>query len=68
VPDLVVVQPGGKVHFIELKSKGGTLSKVQKAIRDRLHSMSVDCITVGSIDEVRIALGEWKIPTREVTS
>lgn len=65
VPDLVIVEPGGQCRFVEIKSKGGTLSAAQKAIRDRLHSMSVSCITVQSIDEVRLALRAWNIPTKE---
>lgn len=65
VPDLVLVEPGGTVRFIEVKAPGGSLRKVQKAIRDRLHSMSVSCITVQSIDEVRLALRAWNIPTKE---
>ena len=30
VPDRIVVMPGGKVFFVELKRSGGSLSKLQE--------------------------------------
>lgn len=65
IPDLVLVQPGGRVHFFEVKPRSKTLSEKQKAIRDRLITMGVDCATVSSIEDVRTCLKAWRVSTRE---
>lgn len=65
VPDLCLIAPGGTARFLEVKADNGALSKEQKAIIDRLISMQVSYAVVRSIDDVRVALEYWRIPTRE---
>lgn len=46
VPDRIVVLPGGIVHFIELKRKGGKPTRMQKAQIARLRALGADCAIV----------------------
>lgn len=42
VPDRIVLLPGGRVIFVELKKpKGGKLSKLQQLWRDRLQALGL---------------------------
>lgn len=45
-PDLRFYLPSGKVVFIELKTKDGTLSKVQKAYHQLLKELGFEVYTV----------------------
>jgi hypothetical protein len=66
VPDLCLIAPGGMARFLEVKADKGELSKDQKAVINRFISMQVQYAVVRSIDDVRVALEYWRIPTREV--
>ena len=46
VPDRMAVLPGGIVHFIELKRKGGKPTRMQKAQIARLRALGADCAVV----------------------
>jgi hypothetical protein len=65
IPDLCVLAPGSLAHFIEVKSAGGDLRKEQQAILARFASMGVNYCVARSIDDVKIALAQWRISTRE---
>ena len=65
IPDLVLVAPGGRVFFVEIKSRRGCLSPAQQAIRMRMIRLGIPCITARSIDDVRLALCQWGLQTRE---
>lgn len=65
VPDLALVLPKGQAAFIEVKSGVGKLSPDQRAFRMRLISMGVPCATCRSVDDVRLALRQWSVATRE---
>ena len=65
VPDLAIVAPAGRVHFIECKALKGVLSDEQKAFRDWCISTLTPCAVCRSIDEVKIALRAWGLETRE---
>lgn len=66
VPDLVIFGDGS-AFFIEVKAKRGTLSDAQSEWANW-------CIMTGcmawccarSVDDVRKAIEQWKLPTREV--
>jgi hypothetical protein len=66
IPDLGLMIPGGKTAWIEVKADGGSLSKAQIAIRDRMIAMGMPRIVARSVDEVRVALAHWGVQTREV--
>jgi hypothetical protein len=65
VPDIVVIAPGGKAHFLEIKTPTGRLSDEQREIMGALGRLGVDFATVTSIDDVRRAFSGWGIETRE---
>lgn len=47
VPDRIVLLPGGRVIFVEVKRpKGGRLSELQIWWRERLNSLGFSCWTV----------------------
>lgn len=68
VPDLMIVGDG-KVYFIEVKASRGKLTAEQSEWANW-------CVMKGligwccakSIDDVRVALGAWKIKTREAAN
>ena len=66
VPDLVVIaQPAGRAHFIEVKTAEGPVSLEQRCLMEQLTAAGAFCAVVGSIDDARLALQAWGIPTRE---
>lgn len=49
VPDRLVLLPGGRVHFVELKRpKGGTLSKRQDIVHGQLLAMGFKVLTLNT--------------------
>lgn len=39
IPDRMVLLPGGKIRFVELKSSTGLLRPVQRVMHDRLYDL-----------------------------
>lgn len=58
VPDLLIILPGGRCAWAELKSATGTLSAAQKEWRDRLEAMGHDWRLVRSVEELQTYLKE----------
>ena len=50
VPDRIVLFPGGKICFVELKTESGKLSAQQKIQINRLHHLGQDAVVVRGID------------------
>jgi hypothetical protein len=65
LPDIVLIAPGGKVFFLEVKAPGGTLNADQRAIRDRLVALGTPPAIVRCIDDARRAFAAWRLETRE---
>ena len=65
VPDLIVIAPGGKTLFMEVKTPIGKLSPDQKAFANDLQNMGHNYALVGSIDDARKAFARAEIKTRE---
>jgi hypothetical protein len=65
VPDLTVIAPSGKAHFLEVKTPTGRLSDDQREIIAALGRLGSPFMTVTSIDDVRRAFSCWGIQTRE---
>lgn len=59
VADLVIVAPGGRTHFLEVKTARGSLSPVQREFRRRCRNLDVPHAVVRSLEDVKRALGEW---------
>jgi hypothetical protein len=64
VPDILIVF-GGTAHWVELKSAKGQLSPAQKECAEHLLHAGCQYKLARSIDDVRVALAAWQIPTRE---
>jgi hypothetical protein len=67
VPDLVIVAPGGRAYFIEVKPAAGRLSPDQLAILDALLALGTPPAICRSIDDTRRAFAAWGLETREAT-
>lgn len=61
VPDYLIVY-GGRVSWIELKSKRGSLSEAQKRVHRELRNAGCEVVVARSIAEVALALEGWNIP------
>ena len=65
VPNLVVVAPGGRAFFIEVKARG-SLSPAQRGIYETLTALGTPPAICRSVDDARSAFHVWGIVTREV--
>jgi hypothetical protein len=65
VPDLVVIGPGGRALFLEVKTETGSLSASQREMFDRLTSAGTAPAIVRWVDDVRAAFRAWNIETME---
>lgn len=52
VPDRILIAPGGRVVFVELKQECGRLSNLQRWVRDRLRGLGCDVRVTHSLEEV----------------
>ena len=59
VADLVIVRPGGLVHFLELKTPKGSLSIEQRAFRDMCEYHGVPYAVAISPERVETVLRAW---------
>lgn len=57
VPDRLIVMPGGRVYFVELKTDAGYATILQKRQMDRLLRLGCDVNLVRGLDEVMALLG-----------
>ena len=65
-PDVIVLPPSHMpVMLFEVKSEGGRLRAEQKAMNAALRKLGYLIAVVRSVDDVREALADWGIPTRE---
>jgi len=64
VPDRVVMLPDGSVLFVEVKTKGGKLSKMQNVVHRKMSEIGHDVYVVWSkkdVDELLTDLSAKKI-------
>lgn len=52
VPDRIVILPGGTVHFVELKAQGGTASKLQQRMIQKLRCLDVTALILTGREQV----------------
>lgn len=60
VPDRIVILPGGRTVYVELKTEVGRLSNIQKWQLGRIRAMGADVRQVRGMDEARAFLWEVK--------
>jgi hypothetical protein len=65
IPDLIVIAPGGRIHFAEVKATGGSLSPAQRAIHEALTALGTPPAIVRSVEDARRVFAAWGIATRE---
>ncbi len=58
VPDLVILYPGGRAGFVEIKAGKGRLTESQMAWRDLLQDMGFGWREVRSLDDLMMAVDE----------
>lgn len=59
VPDRIIILPGGRILFVEVKRPGGKLRPRQQRVHDQMRSLGCEVITVDDADEmIRILKGE----------
>lgn len=58
VPDRIVILPGGRVIFVELKTEVGRLSGLQKYQSSELERRGVDIRVLKGLDQVKAFLDE----------
>lgn len=61
VPDRIVLLPGGKVIFVELKTDTGKLTILQRTVHNRLRRLGMDVRVLYGIQAVRAFLREVSI-------
>lgn len=52
VPDRIVILPGGRVYFVELKTAEGRLSPAQVVCHKELRKRGAEVVTLRGADEV----------------
>ena len=60
VPDRIVILPGGKVIFVELKQENGRLTRLQKVQQLTLRRMGVAAVTLRGAEDVKVYLDVLK--------
>lgn len=58
LPDRLVILPGGRIHFVELKADGGRLAPAQLHIHTVLRDLGANVVTLEGPDEVQAWLDE----------
>lgn len=52
LPDRMVLLPGGKIFFVELKSTGCKPRKIQEVVHDKLRALGFKVYVIDSIDGI----------------
>ena len=53
VPDRIILMPGGKIFFAELKRPGEKLRPRQKRVRDQLTALGAVVLRVESVEDLK---------------
>lgn len=64
-PDLVLILPGGRVLFLEVKAPGNYPDKTQRELHDEMRALGHIVEVVRSIDDVRAVFEKHGVLTRE---
>ncbi len=59
VPDRLILFPGGRIVFVEVKAEGGKLSVMQERQIRRIRSLGFPVAVVEGISEAKIFLDTW---------
>jgi len=53
IPDRLVILPGGRIWFVELKAPGKRITKVQGVIHQQLRSLGCNVVVIDTPDGVK---------------
>lgn len=53
VPDRIVLMPGGRMTFVEVKAPGRRPTRVQRIMHDRLRALGFTVLVVDSMEGIR---------------
>lgn len=59
VPDRIVLLPGGRIAFIELKRRGKVAEKLQDWVQGRLRRLGFRVATLDTHDKIDAYFAEW---------
>lgn len=65
VPDRLIVMPGGRVYFVELKTDAGYVTVLQKRQMDRLLRLGCDVNLVRGLEGIKILLARITAEQKE---
>ncbi|MGN8636613.1 VRR-NUC domain-containing protein [Eubacterium pyruvativorans] len=65
VPDRIVILPGGRVDFVELKTDTGQLSRIQQAQINRLRSLGCNVSVVKGVQGLAVFFHLLRYPEIE---
>lgn len=65
VPDRLIVMPGGRVYFVELKTDTGQATTLQKRQMERLRRMGCDVNLVRGLDGIKNLLARITAEQKE---
>lgn len=60
LPDRLVIRPGGKVDFVEIKRLSGGLSGPQRVMLKRLRAFSVGAYVIWSKEDAQALINRWE--------
>ena len=58
VPDRIVLLPGGKIGFVEVKAPGGKLRPLQQARHNLLRQLGFKVYTLDGTDQIGVILDD----------
>lgn len=58
VPDRIILMPGGRIYFVELKSTGKKPTKLQQLFIARLHALGFVAVVIDTIEELNEFVGQ----------
>ena len=59
VPDRIVILPGGRIHFIELKAPGQKPRALQLHVMARLRALGCSCQVIDTLAGVEAFMLQW---------
>jgi hypothetical protein len=66
--DVQILGPSGRCWFVEVKKADGRLSVSQRAFETYCIARGVPYVVARSIDDVKLALSQWGLSSRDTTS
>lgn len=59
VPDRIVILPGGRIHFIELKAPGVSPRPLQLHIMAKLRALGCSCLVIDTLAGIEAFMLQW---------